>query len=181
MMRTALFAGSALALIIPAQAFAQQVPATTTEAGDADAIIVTARRTEENLQDVPVAITAFSQKSLDERAIKTSFDLAKSVPGLVVNAGSGNAALPDFSIRGRGQFFGAASGSVETYFADVPLSPPFPIPTLPPQYFDLASVQVLKGPQGTLFGRNTTGGAVLFVPQGPTKDFGGYVRAQGGN
>lgn len=124
---------------------------------------------------------AYSQASLNERAITTSYDLAKSTPGLVVNAGSGNASLPDFSIRGRGQFFGAASGSVETYFADVPLSPPFQIPTLPPQYFDLSSVQVLKGPQGTLFGRNTTGGAVLFVPQAPTDNFEGYVRAQLGN
>lgn len=96
----------------------------------------------------------------------------------MVNASSGNASISDFSIRGRGQFFGAASGSVETYFADVPLSPPFQIPTLPPQFFDLASVQVLKGPQGTLFGRNTTGGAVLFVPQAPSDDLEGYIRVQ---
>jgi iron complex outermembrane receptor protein len=145
---------------------------------EGDEIIVTARRVSENLQSVPVAIVAFSQNTLNERAISNAFDLAKSVPGLVSNADSGNAALPSFSIRGRGQFFGAASGSVETYFADVPLSAPFQVPTLPPQFFDLASVQVLKGPQGTLFGRNTTGGAVLFVPQAPTSEFEGYVRGQ---
>ncbi|MEX6725432.1 TonB-dependent receptor [Parapedomonas caeni] len=146
-----------------------------------DEILVTARRTEEKLQQVPIAITAFNQDALNERSITSSYDLARSVPGLVVNAGSGNASLPDFSIRGRGQFFGAASGSVETYFADVPLSPPFQIPTLPPQYFDLASVQVLKGPQGTLFGRNTTGGAVLFVPAPPTDKLEGYARGQLGD
>ena len=158
-------------------------PALAQEAGAAgatgtDDIVVTARRVSENLQSVPLAVTAFSQDTLHERGISNGYDLAKSVPGLVTNADSGNAALPSFAIRGRGQFFGAASGSVETYFAEVPLSPPFQMPGLPPQFFDLSSAQVLKGPQGTLFGRNTTGGAVLFVPQAPTDKFEGYVRGQ---
>jgi iron complex outermembrane receptor protein len=145
-------------------------------------IVVTARRREENVQRVPVAITAFSQATLEKKAISDPFSLNKAVPGLQVVADSGNSALPTFSIRGRGQFFGAASGSVESYFADVPLSAPYQIPTLPPQFFDLQSVQVLKGPQGTLFGRNTTGGAVLFVPAAPTLDrAGGYARLQVGN
>jgi len=180
MRKFTLFAGTALGLLTPVVANAQDSGAAETASADGQ-IVVTARRTEEKLQDVPVAITAFSQDTLTQRSITTSYDLARSVPGLIVNAGSGNASLPDFSIRGRGQFFGAASGSVETYFADVPLSPPFQTPTLPPQYFDLQSVQVLKGPQGTLFGRNTTGGAVLFVPQAPTDNFEGYVRGQLGN
>lgn len=184
--RLTLFAGTALTLAMPALAHAQDATAPqNNETGEAESssreIVVTARRTEERLQDVPVAITAFNQDALTQRTITTSYDLARAVPGLIVNAGSGNASLPDFSIRGRGQFFGAASGSVETYFADVPLSPPFQIPTLPPQFFDLASVQVLKGPQGTLFGRNTTGGAVLFVPAAPTDKFEGYARAQLGD
>ena len=51
----------------------------------------------------------------------------------------------------------------------------------PGSFFDLQNVQVLKGPQGTLFGRNTTGGAVLLVPQKPTSDFGGYVEGSYGN
>jgi iron complex outermembrane receptor protein len=145
-------------------------------------IVVTARRREENVQHVPVAITAFSQATLEKKGISDAFSLNKAVPGLQVNADSGNSTLPSFSIRGRGQFFGAASGSVETYFADVPLSAPYQIPTLPPQFFDLQSVQVLKGPQGTLFGRNTTGGAVLFVPAAATLDkAGGYARMQFGN
>jgi len=181
-----LTAFSALPLLALASAptWGQSAPQPAAPAGsetptnDDDAIIVTARRVEESLQDVPASIIAFSQTSLNERAISNPFDLAKSVPGLVANADSGNASLPTFSIRGRGQFFGAASGSVETYFADVPLSAPFQIPTLPPQFFDLASVQVLKGPQGTLFGRNTTGGAVLFVPKAPTDQFEGSVRGQ---
>ncbi|MBV9842335.1 MAG: TonB-dependent receptor [Sphingomonadaceae bacterium] len=143
-------------------------------------IVVTARRRAESLEHVPVAVTAFSQVALERKAISDPFSLNKAVPGLQVDADSGSGALPSFSIRGRGQFFGAASGSVETYFADVPLSAPYQIPTLPPQFFDLQSLQVLKGPQGTLFGRNTTGGAVLFVPAAPTDQLGGYARLQGG-
>lgn len=164
---------------------AQQTPGESSEARTSGAtsndIIVTARRRAENLQRVPVAISAFSQDTLREQAITSANDLNKAVPGLTVAAGSGNPGLPSFAIRGRGQNFGAAAGSVETYFADVPLSPPFQSPTLQPQFFDLQSFQVLKGPQGTLFGRSTTGGAVLIVPHGADPDFGGYGRVQVGN
>jgi iron complex outermembrane receptor protein len=144
-------------------------------------IVVTARRRAENQQSVPIAITAFSQEALTRRSITNALDLNKAVPGLAVQADSGSTTLPNFSIRGRGQSFGAASGSVEAYFADVPLSPPFRRPTLPPQFFDLQSVQILKGPMGTLFGRNSTGGAVLLVPQAPElNSTSGYVRLQAG-
>jgi iron complex outermembrane receptor protein len=153
----------------------------TEDAAPNDEIIVTAQRKSESLQDVPIAITAFSQEALTQKSIFNPFELSKAVPGLNTVADQANGSLPQFTIRGRGQSYGAASGSVETYFADVPWSPPFQSPTLPPQFFDLQSVQVLKGPQGTLFGRNSTGGAVLFVPQAPTDTFEGYVRAQGGN
>ena len=143
-------------------------------------IVVTARRRTEALGDVPVAVTAFTQAALTARSITSAFDLSRAVPGLTVNADSGNGGLPAFSIRGKGQNYGAAAGSVETYFAEVPLSAPFQMPTLPPQFFDLQSLQVLKGPQGTLFGRSTTGGAVVIVPQAPTDQFSGYTRLQGG-
>jgi len=148
--------------------------------GGLEEIVVTARRRQETLQEVPESVTAFTQQTLTDRSITSAFDLSKAVPGLTVDADSGTPALPAFSIRGRGQNYGAAAGSVETYFADVPLSAPFQIPTLPPQFFDLQSLQVLKGPQGTLFGRSTTGGAVVIVPQAPTDEFGGYARLQGG-
>ena len=187
--KISLYAATSLALVIVAAAASAQdtnaaatppAPVETEGASNSGDIVVTARRREEILQRVPVEITAFSQGALERRAISDPFSLNKAVPGLQVVADSGSNALPTFSIRGRGQYFGAASGSVETYFADVPLSPPNQVPTLPPQFFDLQSAQVLKGPQGTLFGRNTTGGAVLFVPQAPTDEFGGYVRVQGG-
>jgi iron complex outermembrane receptor protein len=175
------------ALLLGSGAAYAQAPAATA-AGNAptavvnlgDDIVVTARRREENLQKVPVAITAFSNKMLQEQAIASVLDLNKAVPGLTIEPSAGNPGDPQFSIRGRGNVYGAASGSVEAYFAEVPLSSPQGAPHLPPQFFDLQSIQVLKGPQGTLFGRNTTGGAVLVVPQAPTNDFGGYLRVQGG-
>ena len=182
---------SAALLLICSIGFVYEAPASSAtaadarpeqeSAGDINEIVVTARRREETLQNVPVAITALTQAALEQKSIYNPFDLNKAVPGLNVLPDQASSNLPSFSVRGRGQSYGAASGSVETYFADVPLSPPFEAPTLPPQFFDLQSVQVLKGPQGTLFGRNSTGGAVLFVPAAPTDEFGGYARVQGGN
>jgi len=151
-------------------------------AASLEEVVVTARRKSENIQEVPVAITALSQQTLTERSIHNSMDLGDAVPGLNVSSDSGRSSRPLFAIRGMGQDFGAAAGSVETYFADVPLSGPFQMPSMGPSFYDLQSLQVLKGPQGTLFGRSTTGGAVLFVPQAPQmNEFGGYARVQGGN
>jgi iron complex outermembrane recepter protein len=154
----------------------------STASSSLEEVVVTARRVAENLQEVPVAITAFSQQTLTELSIFKAMDLNAAVPGLTVASDSGRSSRPLFAIRGMGQDFGAAAGSVETYFADVPLSGPFQMPAMGPSFYDLQSVQVLKGPQGTLFGRSTTGGAVLFVPQAPVmNEFGGYGRIQAGN
>ena len=164
-------------------AFADDAVATgaSSAAASGSDIIVTARRKEESLQSVPVSITALSQKDLTERSVTSANDLSKIATGLVVSSDTGNPGVPTFSIRGRGQVFGAATGSVETYFADIPLSSTFEMPAPPPQFFDLGTLQVLKGPQGTLFGRNTTGGAVVIVPQAPKLGVTeGYVRLQGG-
>jgi len=169
---------ASMATSIGAEAYAADAPAAAQAGND---ITVTARRREESLQKVPTAITAFSQQMLAEKSISSSFELDHAVPGLQVSGGSGVSNQPAFAIRGRGLNFGAAAGSVETYFADVPLSGPFQMPAMSPPFFDLQSLQVLKGPQDTLFGRSTTGGAILFVPQAPSNTFGGYVRGQAGN
>ena len=165
-----------------ALAQAATAPAASADESTSSDIIVTARRKEESLQSTPVSITAFSQKALDQRSIRSPLELSKAVPGLQAVTTPGQSTNISFAIRGRGNNYGAAAGSVETYFADVPLSPPFQRPTLPPQFFDLQSFQVLKGPQGTLFGRSTTGGAVLIVPAAPVLGkTEGYARLQGGN
>jgi iron complex outermembrane recepter protein len=151
---------------------------------DSSDIIVTARRVEERLQDVPISITAFSQQQLSNRNIVSAGDIATYTPSLSANSRFGPEKT-SFSIRGFNQDNGT-SPSVGVYFADVPALRSIGGTTTgngagPGAFFDLANVQVLKGPQGTLFGRNTSGGAVLLVPQKPTGQFGGYVEGSVGN
>lgn len=150
-----------------------------------NAIIVTARRMEERLQDVPISITVFNQQQLASRNIVDATDLATFTPSLSSNSrfGSQNAS---FAIRGFVQEIGTAP-SVGVYFADV-VAPRGASNGVtagdgsgPGDFFDLQNVQVLKGPQGTLFGRNTTGGAILLVPKKPTSGFDGFVQGQLGN
>ena len=148
-------------------------------------IIVTARRVEERLQDVPISISVFNQEQLTNHNVVNAADLAAFTPSLSANTNFG-AENSSFAIRGFVQDAGTPP-SVGVYFADVvALRGPTQGTQAgdgagPGYFFDLQNVQVLKGPQGTLFGRNTTGGAVLFVPQKPTSSFEGYVEASGGN
>jgi iron complex outermembrane receptor protein len=148
-------------------------------------VIVTARRVEERLQDVPISITVFNQQQIANRNIVTATDLATYTPSLSANSGFGTQNTT-FAIRGFVQDNGTPP-SVGVYFADVvaPRAASNNLPVGngagPGDFFDLQNVQVLKGPQGTLFGRNTTGGAVLFVPVKPTDKFEGYLEASGGN
>jgi iron complex outermembrane receptor protein len=148
-------------------------------------IIVTARRTEENLQDVPISITVFNQQQLENRNIINASDLARYVPSLSTNLDFG-ADNSTFALRGFVQDNGTAP-SVGVFFADViaPRAASNSIPggdgAGPGSFFDLENVQVLKGPQGTLFGRNTTGGDILLVPKKPTSELSAYIEGGVGN
>lgn len=154
-------------------AFAQtteQVPpkaAERSEADRSDVVVVTARRREEDIQDVPAAVTAFGGELLEDLQIKGASDLQRLTPSLSI--GGGNSVYgsnnSNYSIRGLGQgLFGGPS--VISYFGEAPFGPTGP--GMP--FFDIGSVQVLKGPQGTLFGRASVGGAVIITPQAPTFD-----------
>jgi iron complex outermembrane receptor protein len=171
---------SLLALVsIPEPGLAQ-----TSSSESITEIIVTARRVEERLQDVPISITVFTPEQVSERNIVSGADLAIYTPSLSANPRFGSETAA-YAIRGFTQE-NFTSPSVATYFADV-IGPRANGGTTAGngagvgQFFDLQNVQVLKGPQGTLFGRNTTGGAVLIVPQKPTHDFGGYLEGSSGN
>jgi iron complex outermembrane receptor protein len=150
-----------------------------TDKGALEEVIVTARRKEERLQAVPISITAFGPTQLKDRNITSTQDLGLFVPSLVINNNAGFA--PGFVLRGQGSTLGAGPGVV-AYFAEVPFisgqnaTGSFQGGTGPGMFYDLENVQVLKGPQGTLFGRNTTGGAVLFTPQKPKNDYDGYAQ-----
>lgn len=165
---------------ISSLAVAQETTAGNTRAEPAaaiDEIVVTARRREENIQDVPVAVTAVSGEALRDLGVSDVRDLAFVVPSLTAtNVFSSNHV--NFTVRGQApenNNFGNAP-TVEIYFAEVPqMSPSLA------QLYDIQSVQVVRGPQGTLFGRASNGGAVLFTPTEPGDEFEGYIDATMGN
>ncbi len=170
----------ALALGTPAFAQTQDTtrPVENEQAASLDDVVVTARRREENLQDVPLSVTAYSSEALSERRIADRTDLANFTPSLLSITGGYPKEFAFFALRGQGPAFGATPGVVN-YFAEVPNN--ITTDGRTGSYFDLASVQVLAGPQGTLFGKNTTGGNILFEPARPTNTFGGYVQGEVGN
>jgi iron complex outermembrane receptor protein len=139
-------------------------------------VVVTARRRSEAISEVPIAITAFTGDQLRERSIVTLVDLVKTTPGMNINQTASFS--PGITIRGQSRgLSGPGTPGVLTYFNDIPLDV---LNGLIPTY-DMESVQVLKGPQGTLFGRNTIGGAVLTYSRKPTYEFGGHLEAEYGN
>jgi len=139
-----------------------------------DTIVVTARRRAEDISNVPVSISAFSGDQLEQKSITNIADLVKITPGVnLAGAGSRNNAF--ITIRGQSRgVTGNIQAGVTTYLNEVPL------PTLGSLIptFDLENIQVLKGPQGTAFGRNSMGGAVLVYSKAPSYDFGGYAIAE---
>jgi iron complex outermembrane receptor protein len=173
----ALACGFAAALMAPASASAEAQPAAAAEpAPQVGEVIVTARRRAENLARVPVAVTAFSGQQLVDRQIRSDTDLQLATPGLTIRQTQGPNTLT-FSIRGQSaDTFSGSPTSVVPYLNEVPITS-----TTAATFFDMDSIQVLKGPQGTLFGRNATGGAVLYSTAKPTNDFSGFARARAGN
>jgi iron complex outermembrane receptor protein len=139
-------------------------------------IVVTAQRRSESLERTPVAITVLTPTMLQERAITTESDLQSAVPGLLVRQQDTSNNL-NYSIRGQTvENFTSSQPAVLPYLNEVPVTPDSAT-----AFYDLQSVQVLKGPQGTLFGRNATGGAVLFTTAPPTNDLGGYIDVKFGD
>lgn len=141
-------------------------------------VVVTARRIQESLQDVPVAIAAMSSDDLQRERINSPQDLQGRVPSLVVGANSQMRNTESPTIRGQGAQFGASPGVV-IYFGEVAL-PSDPVANNqggPGKFFDLSNLQILKGSQGTLFGRNTTGGAMLLEPTRPQDGVEASLRA----
>jgi len=150
--------------------------ATETNDNVIDEIVVTARRREENIQDIPISIVAFTAQELQEFRITRAPQIAQYTPNVNLK-GSGN---PIITIRGIGQNEGIANGnpSVGVYVDDVYLSS---ITMMSFQVFDTERVEVLRGPQGTLYGRNTTGGAINYISRRPTEEFDAFVSADVGN
>jgi len=139
-------------------------------------IIVTARRSNERLQDVPVAVSVVTPAAIDAKGVFTPVNIQESTPGLAVTATISDRNNITYTIRGQGFSYGTLFPAVITYFDEVPITQ-----LTTGQFFDLANVQVLRGPQGVNFGRVTDGGNVLVSPQEPKNEFGGYVSVKLGD
>ena len=142
-------------------------------------VIVTAQRTEQSLQDVPIAVSAFTDEMITERQIEVASDIQLQVPGVAYSAntfGGGG-----FAIRGIANFATAASADagVEVHVNGLPLGGATSTNEI--GYMDMARIEVLRGPQGTLFGRNSTGGVINLITARPDLDgFSGRAKLQYG-
>ncbi len=143
-------------------------------------VIVTARRREESLQDIPIAVTALDNDYLREQNITQLDELGIHIPSFRVSFGGPGTNAPVLTLRGQrpSTVTITEDPAVPLYFAEVVLTPTQGTNLA---MYDLANVQVLKGPQGTLFGRNSTGGALLLTPRAPGDEMGGYLEARAGS
>ncbi len=154
-------------------------PRAQSESGQLEEVIVTARRIEERLQDTPISITAFTAEKLRDRMIVSTDELDQITPNLQFTndttlAGNNNSS--NIFIRGVGQVdpTSTVDPGVGLYLDDVYMGQSVGgTMTLR----DIDTVQILRGPQGTLFGRNSVGGAVLLTTVEPGDEFGGTIRA----
>src|SRR5690606_30416008 len=170
--RTALSTALALAMRCASSlSFAQKI----------EEIYVTARKTEEGLQTTPVAVSAMNESMLAEAQVTEVADLKRMAPSLsIMTGGTGSSSLIYLSVRGNAQVSpsGGTDPAVATYVDGVYLARPTGGNV---DMFDVGLAEVLRGPQGTLFGRNTTGGALNIRTNDPTGNFEGYVKGEVGN
>ena len=151
-----------------------------TKATQLDTITVTARKREETLQEVPVAVTAFTAESLDRLNVRDLADLDALVPNMTVYAARGSNTTLTAYIRGVGQsdpLWGVDPG-VGLYLDDVYLARPQGALL---DIVDVERVEVLRGPQGTLYGKNTIGGAIKYITKGLPKEVSGSASVTVGN
>jgi outer membrane receptor protein involved in Fe transport len=166
-----LLAGAAVSAIALAAASSAAAAAAGADssATSVQEVVVTAERRQESAKDVAISMSVISGKGLDEEHVTKINDLQNASPSLEIQPAFGGGA-PQFRIRGVGfQDYGSNNApTVGVYINEVA----YPIPIMTQgAFFDIARVEVLRGPQGTLYGRNTTGGAVNIITNQPTSDF----------
>jgi iron complex outermembrane recepter protein len=156
-------------------------PVRADEAAVLEEVTVTAQRRTERLQDVPVAVTALSESELIDRGVRQAGDIVDVVPNMLLNQPYGPEAQPTFTLRGvTTQDFSENQSSPIAMYVDEVYKPVGALQSL--QIYDLDRVEVLRGPQGTLYGKNATGGAVNFYSRNPSlTDYDGYAILTGGN
>ncbi|HWU01247.1 MAG TPA: TonB-dependent receptor plug domain-containing protein, partial [Novosphingobium sp.] len=161
----------------PQPAAEQAAPAQSGGLGD---IVVTAQRREQKLQDVPVAVTAFNQATITQLHLTDAIATSKFVPGMISQHNAGLASANSYYLRGLGNSQSVATfdAPVTTYVDDVYIARQNANNYA---FFDTERVEILRGPQGTLFGRNTTGGAINVIMRKPADHFGASLEATGGS
>jgi iron complex outermembrane receptor protein len=157
-------------LLLPALA-----AAAAEEGAKIEEIVVTAQKRVESAQDVGITLNAFSGEQLADKGVATTEDLALYTPGLTVNETAATG-VPLYTIRGVGfqDYSTAASSTVGLYFDEVAM--PYTVMSRG-AVFDIERVEVLKGPQGDLYGRNTTAGQISYISKLPTKELQGGIKA----
>ena len=179
--KSLLFASAALALALGVQAnpaWAADAAPANDSSNVVQTLVVTAQRKEEAIQDVPVAVSAFSADSLSKENIVGAQDLLHAIPN--VNFAEGNFGGYNFQIRGIGtKTVGTtADAGISVHQNDVPLTENLLGSS---EFFDVERVEVLRGPQGTLYGRNATGGVINTLTNKPTDRYEGEISAEYGN
>lgn len=172
LVRSMLLAGSVLstAFCVPAMAQTDSSSSDTPDQGGIAEIVVTAQKREQNLQDVPVAVTALTSDTIETNRIRDVTDLSSIAPNLSVRTGAGGSKLPQYTLRGI-YTFGSAIGAdkgVSLYLDGVYVQTAAGSIL---EFADIERIEVLRGPQGTLFGRNATGGAISIITREPSGEF----------
>ena len=149
-------------------------PAATADDGSIADIVVTAQRRNEKSQDVPIAISVFSGDQLRAQGVSSALDLGQYVPNLIAQNNTGLGSANAYYLRGLGntETIPTFDPPVGTYVDNIYLSRQNANNL---NLFDVERIEVLRGPQGTLFGKNTTGGAISVILRQPGKEFGGYA------
>ena len=144
-------------------------------------VVVTAERRSEKAQDIPLAITAVSAAELESRGVRQAGDITADVPNMLLNSPYGPEAQPTFTLRGvTTQDFSENQSSPVAMYVDEVYKSVGAVQAL--QTYDLDRVEVLRGPQGTLYGKNATGGAISFYTKNPSLTaYDGYITAGAGN
>ena len=170
-------------ILLAPSAWAQEAaPAAeaVSEATTLDKITVTARKREETIQEVPIAVTAFTPETLDKLNVQDLADLDAQVPNLTIYAARGSSSTATAYIRGVGQadpLWGVDPG-VGIYLDDVYIARPQGALL---DVFDVGRIEVLRGPQGTLYGKNTIGGAIKYISRALPTETEGFAQLTVGN
>lgn len=174
--KIAYFVGAFLLSTTAVYAQDAQQDKASVQTGSDDAIIVTAQRREQSLQEVPIAVSAFSSKDLETRQINSTLDLVNYVPNLIGHNNTSVGTANAYSLRGLSntESISTFDPPIGTYVDDIYMARQNANNF---SFFDIERIEVLRGPQGTLFGRNTTGGAINVILKKPSDHYTGYVDA----